>query len=115
MEALHDQSGGVYCWFDQGSGRIISLRGKNLAFVDGDSVYDWGGQHIGWWQDGHIRDRQGAVALFTADAGSLGVVKPVRAVRPVSPVKPVAPVRPVKQVKPVKTVKKLAWSSQMPF
>lgn len=33
MEALQDHTVGVYCWLDQGSGRIISLRGKNLRLL----------------------------------------------------------------------------------
>ncbi len=96
MEALYDESGRAYAWLDEPTGRIFSLRGKNIAFIDGDSVYAWSGRHIGWWGDGHIRDRSGAVAVFTAGAASLGVVKPVTAVKPVQPVKAVSPVRPVK-------------------
>jgi|ERR1700683_5805470 len=115
MDALFNQSGGVYAWLDTATGNIVSLSGQHLAFIDGDSVYNWQGQHIGWWQDGHIRDRVGAVALFTDVAGSLGVVKPVRAVKPVQPGKAVSPVRPVKAVKPVRSVKQLAWSTSLPF
>jgi hypothetical protein len=115
MEALHDRTGRVHAWLDKASGRIVNLNGRHVAFVDNDSVYDLGGSHIGWWRDGHIRDRNGAAALFTADATNLGVVKPVRQVKPVQPVKAVAPVKPVKAVKPVKPVKQLAWAAQLPF
>ena len=114
MEALYDSSGGVYAWLDE-RGRIIGLRGDHLAFIDGDSVYNWRGQHVGWWRDGHIRDSSGAVAVFTAGATNLGVVKPVKAVKPVKPVKAVAPVKPVKAVKPVRPVKQLSWSRNIPF
>lgn len=115
MEALYQQTGAVYAWLDERSGRIIGLRGQNLAFVDGDSVYGWPGQHIGWWVDGHIRDHGGAVAVFTAGAGNLGVIKPVRAIKPIKPVKQIAPVRPVKSVKPVRAIRKLAWAGHIPF
>jgi len=103
MEALYDSSGRVYAWLDEG-GRILGLGGNHLAFIEGDSVYDWHGQHVGWWGNGHIRDNAGAVAVFSGDADNLGVVKPVKAVKPVQPVKAVAPVKPVKAVKPVRPV-----------
>lgn len=115
MEALYQRAGRVYAWLDLATGRIYGLRGENLAFLDGDSIYDWHGRHIAWWQDGHIRDHHGAVALFTAGATNLGVVRPVLAVRPTKPVKAVAPVRPVKQVKPLRPVKRLSWSTALPF
>lgn len=111
MEALYDRSGRVYAWLDE-NGRIISLKGKHLAFIDDGSVYSWRGKHIGWWRDGHIRDSSGAVAVFSADATNLGVVKHVK---PVKPVKAVVPVRPVKAVKPVRPVRKLAWADVVPF
>lgn len=115
VEALYDQAGRVYAWLDTATGRIHGRRGENLAFLDGNSIYDWRGRHIAWWQDGHIRDRQGYAALFTANATNLGVVRPVRAVSPIRPVKAVAPVRPIKQAKPVRPVKRLAWSTKLPF
>jgi hypothetical protein len=115
MEALYDQTGRVYCWLDEPSSRIIGLDGSNKAFIADNSVYDWRGAHIGWWQNGHVRDRTGAVALFTAVATALGVVAPVKAVRPVQPVKQVSPVRPVKHVKPVKPVNQMGWSRKLPF
>lgn len=114
MEALYDKSGRVFAWLDE-RGRIIGLRGNHLAFIDGDSVYNWRGQHVGWWQDGHIRDNSGAVAVFTADASNLGVVKPVKGVKPVKPVKAVPPVKPVKAVKPIRPIKRLSWAQKMPF
>lgn len=114
MEALYNRSGRVYAWLDD-RGRIISLRGKHLAFIHDNSVYSWRGRHIGWWRDGHIRDSAGAVAVFTADATNLGLVKPVRHVKPVKPVKAVAPVKPVRAVKSVRPVRRIAWAENIPF
>jgi hypothetical protein len=115
MEALYYQSGKVYAWLDETTWRIIGPRGNNLAFIEGESVYDWHGRHIGWWQHGHIRDKRGSVALFTAGATNLGLIAPVRAVRPEQPVRQVPPERPAKQVKPTKPANQKGWSRQMPF
>jgi len=45
MESLYGQSGRVHAWLHE-TGKIYSLSGRNLAFVDDDSVYDWHGAHI---------------------------------------------------------------------
>lgn len=114
MEPLYDQAGDVYAWLHE-TGKIYGLDGENLAFIDTNSVYTWDGTHVGWWQDGHIRDEAGRVALFTSQAENLGVVRPVRAVRPVRPVRAVSPVKPLKDVKPVRPVKQLVWATRIPF
>ena len=95
MEALYGQSGSVHAWLHE-TGRIYSLSGRNLAFVDDNSVYDWHGAHIGWWQDGHVRDRHGAVGFFTVDAERLGVARPARAARPATPARAASPARPAR-------------------
>ena len=64
MEPLYDQSGEVYSWITRQTGRIVDLLGRHVAFVEGENVYNWGGQHIGWWQKRHIRNHDGDVALF---------------------------------------------------
>ena len=114
MEALYDRTGAVYAWLHE-TGKIYGLSAENLAFINQNHVYDWTGAHIGWWQDGHIRDAHGAVAVFTAEATNMGVVRPVRAVRPVRPIRAISPVRPIKAVSPVKPVRQLSWSQRMPF
>jgi hypothetical protein len=114
MEALYDGSGRVYAWLDEG-GRIVGLDGNRLAYIEGDSVYNWQGQHVGWWGNGHIRDNAGAVAVFTTEADNLGVVKPVKAEKPLHAVKKVVPVKPVKGVKPVRRIRRPSWSRRMPF
>lgn len=101
MEALYDGSGAVYAWLHE-TGKIYSLDGENLAFVDNDSVYDWSGNHIGWWQNGHIRDHRGAVALYTADAQGLGVMRSLRQLRPLQPLRQLSPLKPMKAMKPLR-------------
>jgi hypothetical protein len=114
VRPLYDRTGRVYAWLHQ-TGKIYGLKGENLAFVDGDSIYAWNGAHIGWWRDSHIRDSVGYVALFAAEARITGVSKPVRAVRPVRPAREVSPANPLKGAKPVKPSWRSAWSAEMPF
>jgi hypothetical protein len=115
MEALYDRTGRVYAWAQLDSGRIHSLLGKNLAFIHGDSVYNWRGAHIGWWHRDHIRDNAGAVALFLSDARALGVMKPMRAMAPMKPVCAMVPMMPMRSMQPMRPMKRMAWSSKIPF
>ena len=85
FEPLHARSGEVYAWLDRGTGRIIGVRGAHLAFINGDGVYNWRGQHVGWWHDDHIRDQAGRVALFLRRAKGLGPVLPRIAPAPRKP------------------------------
>jgi hypothetical protein len=114
MEALYNRNGHVHAWLHE-TGKIYDLYGRNLAFVDGNSVYTWNGAHIAWWADGHIRDQSGAVALFTADATNLGVARPMRALRPLRPLRALSPLRPLKAMKPMRPTRVAAWSYRMPL
>jgi hypothetical protein len=114
MEALYGQSGSVHAWLHE-TGRIYSLSGRNLAFVDDNSVYDWHGTHIGWWQDGHVRDRHGAVGFFTVDAERLGVARPARAARPATPARAASPARPARASRPARPARRASWSKDLPF
>jgi hypothetical protein len=76
MEPLFDQRGQVYAWLQTATGRIINLNGQHVAFLVGENVYNWRGEHIGWWVNRHMRDRRGAVAVFARDATNLIVGKP---------------------------------------
>jgi len=89
---------------------LYLFNGKPVAFLSGNAVYSFSGKHIGWFEDGWIRDKNGKCVFFTSEASG-GPVKPVKNVKPVKGVKHVKPVKGVKQVKSVKAVKSLSWSS----
>ncbi len=88
---------------------IYTFSGSPVAYLDGDAVYAFSGKHIGWFEDGWIRDTNGLCVFFTV-AASGGPVKPVINVNSVKGVKHVKPVKGVKHVKSVKAVKSLTWS-----
>lgn len=74
---MYDRHGAVYAWLGE-TGKIYGLNGENLAFICGNSVYDWSGRHIGWWQDGHVRDVTNSAFVFRQGAKGLGVMKPMK-------------------------------------
>lgn len=89
---------------------IYTFSGRPVAYLNEDAVYSFSGQHIGWFEDGWLRDIKGKCVFFTNTASG-GPVKPVKHVKPIKGVKHVKPVKGVKNIKSVKAVKSLSWSS----
>jgi len=61
------ETGEVYAWLEVDNKHILNLVGEHIAFIDDDSVYHWHGEHIGWWENGHMRDDGGVVVVFLRD------------------------------------------------
>lgn len=97
---FYDKSGTPIAYMEDGK-HIYLFSGKPVAYLSGNAVYSFLGSHLGWFENGWIRDKGGQCVFFTSDADG----------RPVKPVKQVKPVKGVKQVKPVKPVKSLSWSN----
>ena len=77
MEPLYDRRGQVYAWLRSNEGQIINRQGRHVAFIVNGNVYAYHrSQHLGWWDEGHMRDHRGAVVVFTKDATGLIVGKP---------------------------------------
>jgi hypothetical protein len=51
-------------------------RPRRRAPPAGANAAGWSGHHIGWWQDGHMRENRGAVVVFRRDATNLIVGRP---------------------------------------
>jgi hypothetical protein len=115
MEPLYGQRGQVYAWLQSDTGRIISLRGQHLAFIVRDNVYNWRGQHIGWWDNGHMRDRRGAVVVFTQEATHLIVGRPGLGGTPGIPGIAGVPGKPGLAGVPGRPGNVGAWSKELPF
>lgn len=96
--------------YTENSDVLYSFNGRPVAYLDGDSLYSFSGKHLGWFDQGWVRDHQGACVFFTDHAAGSGPVKPVKHVLPVKSVKNVLPVRGAKNVKPVRSVDGLSWS-----
>ena len=95
--------------YDDGE-HIYLFNGKPVAYLYDNAVYGFNGHHLGWFENGWIRDLHGKCVFYTKDAIG-GMVKPVCRVTPVKGVKKVTPVRAVRRVARVKAVSQIAWSS----
>jgi hypothetical protein len=117
MEPLYDRSGRVYGWIDgRTDGWIVNLDGKHVAFVEGDSVYNRRGQHLGWWLRDHICNHAGEVVVFLRDATGLGVTTPTLGTTPRRPTIETVPTRATRGIRPIKVTNKRAmWAQAVPF
>ena len=62
---------------------IFSFIGEPLAYINDDSVYNYEGKYLGFYQDGWIRDYDGLCVFFTKNAKG----GPPRAMKEIGPVK----------------------------
>lgn len=93
-------------------GRILyAFHGAALAYLEGDSVYAFNGQHLGWWDHGWVRDHHGAWVLFTENAVG-GPPMPAKQARPAKAFKSTPPQVGFKHLKPVPVTGGLGWSSR---
>jgi hypothetical protein len=91
---------------------IYAFSGVPLAYLDGDSVFGFDGQHLGWWDRGWVRDHQGAWVFFTDNSTGNGPALPVKQPRPAKGFKNMPPTPAFKHLKPVRVADGLGWSSR---
>lgn len=116
MEPLFDRRGQVYAWPRPETGDIYSRSGQPVAFIVKGNVYSYRrSQHLGWWENEHMRDHRGAVVLFARNATGLIVGKP--GLTSVSGVPGLSglPGRPGLPGVPGRPGNAGGWASEMPF
>lgn len=108
MNPLYDSRGKVIA-FLRDNRRIIDLRGKSLAWIRGDDVYDYRGQHLGWWIRDHMRGPDGGVIVWLRGA-SPGVMLPLPNLPPLPPLPELEPLRPLPSLPPLRPLNTMNWS-----
>jgi hypothetical protein len=109
MTPLHGRKGQVVAFLAD-SERIISLKGKSLAWISGENVYNYTGDHLGWWVDGCLIGRDGGVMAWQTRNANLRIKLPYPVPPPTPPVASPEPGRPVPSSPPFKPPNKLDWS-----
>jgi hypothetical protein len=111
MDPLYDRSGKVIGWTDT-NGRIMTLQGRDWFWRDGNgNVYDYEGQHKGWWKHGHWRAPDGGVLAWQPGASNLGVIPPIPAIPPIPPIPSIEAIRPIPSIPPIPPIDRMGWSS----
>lgn len=109
MTALYGKKGQAVAFLAD-EGRVISLKGRSLAWVSGENIYNYTGDHIGWWADEHLRGPDGGVLAWHKGSTNLGVTPPDPATTPNPPIVSTEPERPTPNTPPFKPTNKWGWS-----
>ena len=93
------------------NGRIVDFNGKNFGFIDGINLYNYGGQHVGWYENGIMRDHNSFVVGF--GEYPTDIPRPFLPFKQFIPFKGFVefePFRPFKQFAPFRPFKRFEWS-----
>jgi hypothetical protein len=112
MELTFYDTGGRAVAYSDDERHLYAFSGVPLAYIDGDSLYGFDGQHLGWWDRGWVRDHHGAVVFFTDTAMTGGPPLPARQPRPAKGLKNMPPSPRPRHGKPVRFVEGVRWSSR---
>lgn len=108
---FYNSSGKPIAYLADDGEHIFLFNGKPVAYLYDEAVYGFNGHHLGWCENGWVRDLSGRCVFFTEEATGGGPVKPVKHVKPVKGVKHVKPVKSARQARRAKAVKSLSWST----
>jgi hypothetical protein len=81
----------------EGKDDIFLFKGTAAGYINMGAVYNYQGEHLGWFENGWVRDTKGRCVFFTNNVTKEG---------PLLPTKHVEPVKGLKQVKPMKSAKR---------
>ena len=59
MDITFYDSHGKPTAYTEDNEHIYLFSGKPVAYIDGSSVYSYSGRHLGWFDEGWIRDNSG--------------------------------------------------------
>lgn len=102
--------GAATAYIEENDLTIYLFSGEPVAYIYNDTVYGFNGVHLGWIENGWIRDLSGCCVFFSETASGSGPVKPVKQVCPIKSVKQIMPIKSIRQIRHVKAVNQLSWS-----
>lgn len=105
---FYDNMGRPVAYTDD-NGHIFMFEGQPVAYLHGNSVYSFRGQHLGWFSDGWIRDERGACVLFSG-AASGGPLRPLKQLKPLKGLRQLMPLKGLRQLAPLRPLNSLGWS-----
>lgn len=109
MNSIFDRQGRTIAWVRDKY--IYDLSGKQvLAFINNNSVFTYQGKHLGRFNKGFFRDKNGHAVAFVKGATG-GPVTPVTQVTPISPIPSIPAIPPIPPIPPIAPIDSLSWSN----
>lgn len=97
------------------NGRFVDFDGKSYGFLDTFNLYNYYGQHVGWLENGIMRDHDNACVGFGENpTDSPRPILPFKQFKPFSAFIEFEPSRPFKGFVPFKPFKKFYWAEIEP-
>jgi hypothetical protein len=109
---FYDKYGRAIAYCEDGE-HIYTFGGAPVAYIHDDSIYSYGGTHLGFFENGWVRDNAGYCVFFT-DNASGGPIKPTKGLEPIKAIKSIKPIKSIKQIRPIRPIPRNGWSSLMP-
>lgn len=97
------------------NGRLVDFSGRNIGFTDKDNAYNYNGQHVGWYENGILRDHDGFCVGFGEIAtDTIHPLLPLKQLKYLPSLPELEPLRPLKSLAPLKPLKNFSWSELDP-
>lgn len=106
---LYDQNGKPIA-YTENEKDIYLFQGKPVAYINDNKVFGFNGLHLGWFENGWIRDINGQCVLFTSKAQG-GPRKPARKIKPIKKVKKIKPIKKIQKTSKTKSTFSSSWSN----
>lgn len=106
---FYDSKGEPIAYLDDKD--IYLFEGKPVAYINKNIVYSFTGKHLGWFEDGWIRDLYGNCAFFTKDAKGHGPIIPITSIKPIKSIQQIKPIKSIQSIPELRELDSLNWSS----
>lgn len=103
-----DRNGRPSIYTEDGE-HLYTFDGEPVAYIAEDMIYDFGGHHLGWLQDGWFINHTGERVLFTRDATG-GPFKPFTQFLPFKGFKQFLPFKGFREFAPFKPLLTMNWA-----
>jgi hypothetical protein len=99
------------------NGRIVDFNGISIGFIRDINVYDYNGDHRGFFEGGILRDHSGCTVGFGDKVTSAvyPVLLPPKRPSPLLTDPELEPLRPLPQLPPIQPLSKPIWSNLEPL
>lgn len=96
--SFYDDSGEAVAYIDTNEEmNIYSWHGDPVAYLERDSIFGFNGKHLGWFENGIIRDHSGyAVGFVEGSINKLTKLERLKSLQKLTPLKSLQQLEPIK-------------------
>lgn len=107
---FYDRTGVAVAYTEDGT-HIFLFGGQPIAYLDSDAIYSYGGELLGWFENGWVRDKDGRCVAFSEQAVG-GPQRPVKKSWPHQSPRQASPVKEHQDPRSLRPIHSNAWSAE---